>query len=73
MRLTYDPESGMAYLYLQEKPSGEAFDRSVELDDDELPDSLVVDIDREGRLIGIEIFGADHCLSPQLREQAERP
>jgi uncharacterized protein YuzE len=71
MRLTYEPESGMAYLYLEQSPG--AADRSVELDDDELPASLVVDIDREGHLIGIEIFGADRCLSPQLREQAEKP
>jgi uncharacterized protein YuzE len=37
------------------------------------PHRFVVDIDREGHLIGIEIFGADRCLSPQLREQAEKP
>jgi uncharacterized protein YuzE len=72
MRLTYEAESGMAYLYLEESSPGAAH-RSIELDDDELPTSLVVDIDRDGHLIGIEIFGADRCLSPQLREQAERP
>jgi uncharacterized protein YuzE len=61
----------MAYLYLEEQSPGA--DYSVELDDDDLPTSLVVDIDREGHLIGIEIFGADRCLSPQLRDQAQRP
>jgi uncharacterized protein YuzE len=46
MRLTYEPESGMAYLYLEEQSLGAA-DRSVEVDDDELPASLVVDTDRD--------------------------
>jgi uncharacterized protein YuzE len=71
MRLTYSPDTGMAYLYLEERKPGWV-GRSVELDDDDLPTSLVIDIDREGHLIGIEIFGADRCLSPQLREQAEK-
>jgi uncharacterized protein YuzE len=72
MRLTYEPESGMAYLYLEEPSPGVAH-RSIELDNDELPSSLVVDIDPEGHLIGIEIFGADGFLSPKVRGRAERP
>jgi uncharacterized protein YuzE len=68
MRVTYDPADGMAYVYLVDdiKP-GEAKRQEV------TEDGLVLDYDADGKLLGIEILGADRLLRPETIERAERP
>ena len=67
-RITLDPETEYAYIYLTEPHPGIA-SKTVLLDpaDDE-PDamrSLALDFDRDGRLVGIEVFGpASRTLRP---------
>jgi uncharacterized protein YuzE len=74
-RVTYDDETGYAYVYLAEPFLGisntgvplEPYDR----DDPEALRQIVLDFDREGRLIGIEIMGpARAVLRPELIEAA---
>lgn len=51
MRWTYDASLGALYVYLrdtEEKIAGQV----------ELPDGVVVDVDSEGRAVGIEILAA---------------
>lgn len=52
MRITYDNEADA--LYVPVRP-GASVARSVIVDDDR-----VVDIDAEGRAVGIEVLGASH-------------
>jgi uncharacterized protein YuzE len=71
-----DAETGYAYVYLCEPQRG-IVKESIELEkrDDDDPDaleSLVLDFDRDGRLIGIEILGrAEKTLRPELLARAK--
>jgi uncharacterized protein YuzE len=52
LRFTYDDEADALYVMLNE---GVEVTRSVVVDDDR-----VIDVDDEGRSIGIEVLGASH-------------
>ncbi len=69
MRVTFDAETDMAYVCLVDSiDPGEAA-RQVTTDDG----GAVLDYDSEGRLLGIELFGARRRLHPDLLKLAERP
>ena len=53
VRVEYDAERDSAYVYLTEIASGEAV-RQVELDDEQLGHSIVVDLDKHGHVLGFE-------------------
>jgi uncharacterized protein YuzE len=53
MRLEYHPETDSAYIFLTEIASGEAV-RQVEVDDEELGRSIVIDLDKHGHVLGFE-------------------
>ncbi|MDA0167907.1 DUF2283 domain-containing protein [Solirubrobacter taibaiensis] len=77
VRVTQDADTGYAYIYLSE-PSRGSVERSVELErrDDDDPEAmahLVLDFDREGLLLGIEVIGrAERWLRPELLRYAVR-
>ena len=72
MRLTYDGQADMAYLYIvEELANGEAA-TSVVVDEEELHGDLVVDLDAEGCVLGIEIFAPRAQLRPEVLPAAER-
>ncbi len=52
MRLTYDDEADAAYVYVREG--------ATVAQTEVLEDGRIVDIDEEGRLIGVEILDASH-------------
>lgn len=54
MRITYDKEADALYLYFQE---GKKVARTAEL-----ADLLVADLDKQGKVIGVEVL----CASRQL-------
>ncbi|MBE7700787.1 DUF2283 domain-containing protein [Oerskovia sp. Sa1BUA8] len=57
-----DPEVDAAYITLQ--PIGEgAATRQIVVDDERLNGEIVLDIDEEGRLLGIELIGYRSLLS----------
>jgi uncharacterized protein YuzE len=64
MFITYDPERGSAYISLIPEDAGFIPRREVTLEDveglGEAAGELVLDLDDEGRLVGIEV------LSPEL-------
>jgi uncharacterized protein YuzE len=69
MRVTYDAAADMGYIYLvDEIKPGEAV-RQVIAGEDE---AFVLDLDAQGRLLGIEVFGAGTQLHPNLLAIAER-
>lgn len=69
MRITYDPgDGGAAYVYLVDRISpGEAKRQVVTLDG-----QVLLDLDAEGRLLGVEILGADRLLRPETLAAAKR-
>jgi uncharacterized protein YuzE len=56
MKVTYDEEADAIYLRLKETPYYES---------DEIKEGLILDYDKEGNLIGVEILDASEYLSPQ--------
>jgi len=57
MRLTYDKEVDAAYIYLKEISEGEVA-QTISIND-----SINVDLDSEGKVLGIEILNASENLS----------
>ncbi|WP_169988253.1 MULTISPECIES: DUF2283 domain-containing protein [unclassified Microbispora] len=71
MRVDHDRENNVAYIYLvDEIGEGEAVTQ-IEVEDDELRGEIVLDLDREGRLLGIEVLGASRILRPEVLAQAD--
>lgn len=62
MRATYDPEADAAYFYL-----GEATVAATE----EVMDNVMLDLDAEGRIVGMEVLHASRKLAPGAWRQAE--
>ena len=66
MFITYDPESGSAYISLLPEDAGFVPRSAVTLEEvDALGDSageIVLDFDEEGRLVGIEVLAPDLLL-----------
>jgi uncharacterized protein YuzE len=56
MRITYDEEANALYVRLKETPYYES---------DEIKEGLILDYDKEGNLIGIEILDATEYLLPE--------
>ncbi len=66
--LAVDPDADMAYLYLG-RPGAVKVARTVEL----TGRSLVVDLDDEDRLIGIEFFDASNWFCPAVLTANDEP
>jgi uncharacterized protein YuzE len=71
MRMTYESQHKVAYLYLvDEIPQGRIAD-TVKIDHPDLKTELVFDLDAKGRILGIEILNTKG-LAPEAIEDAER-
>lgn len=57
MRVTFDPEADAVYIYLKEIAAGEAVHQCL-VECDEAAGMIVLDLDSDGRLIGIEVLSA---------------
>jgi uncharacterized protein YuzE len=56
MRLTYDHKADALYIGLRRVPAAESL---------EIEDGVIVDVDDEGHIIGVEVLDASHRLSPK--------
>ncbi len=56
MRITYDEEVDALYIRLKETPYYES---------DEIKEGLILDFDKEGNLLGVEILDASEYLSAE--------
>jgi uncharacterized protein YuzE len=63
--LTYDKESNVAYLYLKEISEGEV-SQTISLND-----SINVDLNSEGQVLGLEILDADKNLPLKVIKSAK--
>ncbi|MGY1580337.1 DUF2283 domain-containing protein [Streptomyces sp. MN13] len=68
MRIEYDAAANMAYVYLVDGIApGEAVQQTVAGEDT----TAVLDLDAQGRVLGIELFDARGRLRPELLDAAE--
>lgn len=65
MRVDYSAESDQAYIYLKEIRAGEAATQVV-CDDEDLPGEIVIDLDRDGRVLGFEFPFAASTMLPEI-------
>ncbi len=74
VRMTFDPEADAAYIYLRYPvAAGEAAEQVPVYDEDNRIE-LILDLDRDGHLIGIEVAGgAGNLLPPDVLARANRP
>ena len=64
MKVSHDPETDMLYIEFEDRPSLESF---------ELWDGIVIDLDADEHVVGIEIEGASRKFDiEQLRAALER-
>ena len=70
MRATYDPAADAAYVYLCEIVPGEAVKQKI-IGVGERGE-IILDFDRKGRLLGIEILGASLISPEALLAEAKR-
>ena len=74
MRVTYDPDTDAAYIYLSEIGAGEA--QSIPVDLSGHPKlagaTIVLDVNDEGVLLGLEVLDASLHLPPEIVTSAER-
>jgi uncharacterized protein YuzE len=63
---TYDTDADAAYLYLVSPIADGAVQRTITVDTDH--GMINLDLDGDGRLIGVEVLGADRHLPPALRQ-----
>jgi uncharacterized protein YuzE len=70
MRATSSPSSDAACIYLKNIGAGESR-HQVMVDDEEPAGEVIIDLDAERRLIGIEILRALEGLPKELLEEAE--
>ncbi|GAB3946075.1 DUF2283 domain-containing protein [Corynebacterium tapiri] len=71
MKLTYDPEVDAAYLDIAEP--GRLSERQISgITAEGLEGELEIDIDKDGRVIGIEFLAASEVLPPEVLDRADR-
>lgn len=64
MKLEYDEDVDAAYIYIKHPiKEGEA-KRTIELNND-----IIVDLDRDGKLLGIEVLNASKVLNKKVIEE----
>jgi uncharacterized protein YuzE len=73
LHVTLDGEGDSAYVYLAERiNAGEAVEQVV-LDDDRVDGMVVLDLDANGRILGMEVVGASGLLPASLLQTMHRP
>lgn len=70
MRATYDAEADAAYIHLVDNGAAGPSVRTPEVDTPH--GSVVLDLNADGMLLGVEVVGARATLQPAFLAQAER-
>ena len=66
MRITWQRDTDMAYLYLKEHLNSGEVAQTVICDDDALSGMVNIDLDSSGRIVGIEVSCASAVLPSEL-------
>ncbi|MBS3078540.1 DUF2283 domain-containing protein [Candidatus Pacearchaeota archaeon] len=65
MKIDLDTDADAAYIYLEDKIEDGGVARTIEVNH-----NFIIDFDKEGRPLGIEILNASKNLSPELLKSA---
>jgi uncharacterized protein YuzE len=66
MKFTYDKEADAAYIYLEESIADGEAEKTIELNE-----NIIVDFDKKGKLLGIEILSASEILNQKSLVEAQ--
>ena len=66
LRVTFDPQTDAAYVYLQEQTALDGAIRTVYIDMLDLGGAVGVDVDSHGRIVGLEVLDAARLLPAQF-------
>ncbi|TDC01010.1 DUF2283 domain-containing protein [Nonomuraea longispora] len=71
MRIEYNDENDVAYIYLVDHINAGESATQIPVEADEIPGYVILDMDKEGALLGIEIVGASRILRPATLSAAQ--
>lgn len=66
VRVTYDKQVDAAYIYFAESIGVNGVARTISLDPQDIRGMVNIDLDHEGRLVGVEVLGARTLLPPEI-------
>ncbi len=66
MKFEYDKEADAAYIYLEDSIAKGEAEKTIELND-----NIIVDFDKNGKLLGIEILSASKVLNQKSLVEAQ--
>lgn len=66
LRVTYDDEANAAYVYLVPEIKEGGVARTVPVDGGDHPWMVNIDVDHEGRIVGLEVLDARRLMPPEL-------
>jgi len=66
MKFEYDKEADAAYIYLEDAIAKGEAEKTIELND-----NIIVDFDKNGKLLGIEILSASKVLNQKSLVEAQ--
>jgi uncharacterized protein YuzE len=72
-KITFDRGVDAAYIYLVPRVEAGAKVTQVWVDDVPGEANIILDFDREGRLLGVEVIGASGCLPAEILDMAVSP
>ncbi|MFJ9736651.1 DUF2283 domain-containing protein [Streptomyces sp. NPDC101166] len=72
LRVTFDAKANAAYVYLSEPQAHPQVARMYPCDPVAVGGMINLDFDEDGRLVGIEVLGADSKLPRHVLDTAER-
>ena len=73
MRITYDPDADAAFIYLVDSIQNGQVAQSHMCDLEIREGAVILAMDQQQRLLGIEILGAAKLLPQVVLEQSEHP
>ena len=73
LRVRFDPEADAAYIYLaDEPPRGWRHGKTIPVDPVEIGGMVNIDLDDDGRFIGVEVMDARSLLSDKILAAVDR-
>ena len=67
MRVTYDKEADAAYIYIKYPIRRGEASKTIEVNE-----NILLDFDKEGKLLGVEVLNARKLLSNRILREAEQ-
>jgi len=70
MRATYDADVNMGYVYFQDKIGAGEAKQTIHVDKGGV--EICIDLDKDGHILGVEVFNAEKRFPKELMAQAKK-